>query len=293
MRGLFYSIAIVGGVHVGFAPNVAHANKVDLEPSTSWNIDYAPNKCRLARVYGEGEKRHLLFFEQYWPSSDIGLTIAGPALSRFKSLKRTYFSTSEAQEPFRTEPFAGDVESVGPAVIYSSIDLTKGDTSAEHDAETKLELLDTKAAQNATFIRVRQGGRTVTFKTGPMGDAFGALNECAKSLLTDWGLDVAKHETARQLPKWQNEAKIVRRIASNYPGNALNQGEQAIVRMRVMIDETGTVTDCVINEATTTQKLESPACGPMAKAKFAPALDADGKPFESYYATGITYRIGG
>lgn len=235
----------------------------------------------------------MLFFEQYWPSSDIGLTLAGPSFSRFQSLRRTYLSTSEAQKPFRTKPFAGDVESIGPAVIYSSLDFTKGDTSGEHVSEPKLELLDTKAAQNTTFIRVRQSRRTVTFNTGPMGDAFGALNECSKSLLTDWGLDVAEHETARQLPKWQNEAKIVRRIANNYPSDALDRGEQAIIRMRVMIDETGAVTDCVINEATTTQRLKSPACSPMAKAKFDPALDADGKPFKSYYANVVTYRIGG
>ena len=64
------------------------------------------------------------------------------------------------------------------------------------------------------------------------------------------------------------------------------------MRMRAIIDETGAVSECVIVNATVTERLESPACKSMKEAKFTPALDAQGKPFKSYYATSVTYQIG-
>ncbi|MEL6738005.1 MAG: TonB family protein, partial [Pseudomonadota bacterium] len=100
------------------------------------------------------------------------------------------------------------------------------------------------------------------------------------------------HLTATRLPKWSNEASVVRRIVARYPGKALQRGEQAILQMRVIVDESGKVTSCKIDEATTAGNVESPACREMANAKFDPALDADGQPFTSYYSTSIIYRIG-
>ncbi len=99
--------------------------------------------------------------------------------------------------------------------------------------------------------------------------------------------------TARSMPKWANRKMVVRRIGRLYPSTALRLGEQAIVRMRVMVDENGAVTDCHIVEATDTERLESPACQQMMKAEFEPAIDAEGKPFASYHVETITYRING
>jgi TonB family protein len=88
-----------------------------------------------------------------------------------------------------------------------------------------------------------------------------------------------------------NEEPVTRRIAAVYPRTALMRGEQAIVRLHVIVSETGRVEECVINGATIADNLESPACKEMEQAEFAPALDANGDPFRSFYATSIIYRI--
>jgi TonB family protein len=77
-----------------------------------------------------------------------------------------------------------------------------------------------------------------------------------------------------------------------YPQRALTLGEQGIMWMRVIVSPEGAVEDCVIHKGTNTLKLDSPACGMMKLAEFEPARDALGRPFRSYYATTITYRIG-
>lgn len=274
------------------AASAAHAKKepIVIEPSSKWHVDFAPNKCRLARTFGEDANRHLLFFEQFSPEKTVGLTVSGPSFDRFKTRQKTGLRFFEAQEAFETEPFKGDLDSVGPAMIYSTVDLEKGD-DIEDGELTSLPQLDAALGEKVEFVALQQRGREVQLRSGPLGEAFKVLNQCTQSLLSDWGLDAEKHLAARQLPKWKNERRVAGRIARVYPRSALNRGEQSILRMRVIVNEKGEVSECAINEATTTEKLESPACKEMLKAEFSPAIDSKGQPFKSYYATSIIYEI--
>jgi len=296
VMGLAASAAVLGFT----SPAQADAGPVVLSPSSPWNVDFAPNKCRLARLFGEGEDRHFLFFEQYTPSSSAGLTVAGPALERFRSRARTSLTFFEGQERLRTEPFTGELEQVGPAVIYSNVNLERG-TDFEGDSEDDAEgaddnggamaQLDTEFAAQSQYVMLRQGSKWVRFDTGPLAEAFEVLNTCTQDMVRDWGLDVEQHLTATRAPEWLNQRSVVRRIQRTYPVGALNRGEQAIVRMRVIVDEEGKVEQCKI-DAATENPLESPACREMQRAEFEPALDANGQPFRSYYTTSITYQIG-
>jgi TonB family protein len=132
----------------------------------------------------------------------------------------------------------------------------------------------------------------VRLETGALDAAFKVLNQCTFDLLRDWGLDPERHLTAQSKPRWVNEAALVRKIVASYPRDALVQGEQAILRMRVIVSAEGTVESCTLIKATNTIKLDSPACEVMQRAQFEPARDANGQPFRSLFATSITYRIG-
>lgn len=248
---------------------------------------------RLARAFGKGDDRHLFFFEQYWPDSDAGMTVSGPAFKRFHRRRDVKIAFIADQEEAETKPFTGNVEGVGPALIWNEVSL-KHPSAAEKEPQQSEQLpqISEQFAANANSLTIRQGGRSVVLKTGPMKGALDALNQCSQGLLKEWGLDPEKHLTATQKPKWQNQHSITRRIQDNYPSAALLRREQGIMRMRAIIDETGAVSECVIVNATTAERLESPACKSMKEAKFTPALDAQGKPFKSYYATSVTYQIG-
>ncbi|MCK0129833.1 energy transducer TonB [Erythrobacter sp. F6033] len=263
-----------------------------LDASSKWLVDFAPNKCRLVRTFGEGEDRHAIFFEQYWPSARTGLSLAGPRFKRFRSKTNTRMKFFDGQEAMPTEPFKGDTESVGPAIVYSSISLSMGAEADQGYAPgAPNNQLDTNFANKVEFVWVRQRGKEVQLNTGPLGDAFAVLNKCTADLVRDWGLNPEEQSKLSRAPVWKNEKEVVRSAVRKYPNAALVRGEEAILRMRVMIDESGTVTDCILNEATVTDKLNSPFCQNMEMAEFDPAIDAKGKPIASYYATSITYRI--
>lgn len=274
----------------------AHAEPVVLKAGSPWNVDFGQDKCRLTRTFGGGENQHLLAFQQFWPASNAGLTIAGPAFERFRSLQRTEVRFFDGQEPMRTTPFTGQVEQYGSGVIYSSIRITEGEPSDTNEVDAPraggIPLLDSAEGDLVQFVELKQGGREVRLETGPLGEAFKVLNQCTLDLLRDWGLDPDQHVTATSLPRWINQAALTRKIVSDYPSDAYSQGEQAIMRMRVIVSEEGRVESCTIIKATDTDRLESPACRVMQGARFEPARDAAGQPFRSLYVTSITYRIG-
>ncbi|MEE4339096.1 energy transducer TonB [Erythrobacter sp.] len=272
----------------------AGAEVVDIAPSSAWNVDFADDKCRLARLFGEGENRHLVFFEQYWPSEGFGLTVAGPSFDRFRSRRRTELSFFDGQDPQRTEPFTGKVAGFGPGVIYSSAALAPADEVSDEqgdDRTTRLSQLDPGLASKVAYVGIKQRGDEIRLLTGPLDEAFEVLNQCTAGLVAEWGLDFERQRSASRMPEWTNMAAVVRRIQKDYPRTALNRGEQGLMRMRVIVSPEGLVEECTIIKATDTEKLESPACDAMQDAKFTPALDAAGQPMRSYYVTRITYQI--
>jgi TonB family protein len=289
------TILAIAALTTALSASPAQAAPVVVQPSSPWNVDFAEDKCRLTRTFGEGDQRHFLAFQQFWPASEVGLTVAGPAFNRFRSLARTEVRLFEDQQPMRTTPFTGSVEGFGTGVIFSTLRLDTGQPEANKLGETGqpgLPQMDLAFAQKVQFVELQQGGRAVRLETGAMDEAFKVLNQCTLELLRDWGLDPERHLTAQSKPRWTNEAALVRKIVANYPRDALVQGEQAILRMRVIVSPEGTVESCTLIKATNTIRLDSPACEVMQRAQFEPARDANGQPFRSLFATSITYRIG-
>ena len=273
----------------------AQAKVVEIAPSSPWNIDFGETKCRLARIFGEGDAKHILFFEQYWPSEYVGMTLAGSAYRRFGDRTRTDLTFNAAQSPKETRPFKGEVGEFGDGVIYSSVNVAGSKASDADDggaSDLRLSQLDQDAARAVEFVAVKQRGDEVRLMTGPLDQAFAAMDTCALDLVGSWGLDIEQHRTATRMPQWTNRDATVRKIVASYPRDAQNFGEQGIMRMRVIVSPEGAVEDCVILKATSADRLDSPACRAMVNARFEPALDAAGQPMRSYFAESIIYQLG-
>lgn len=262
-----------------------------LEPASNWNIDFADNRCRLSRLFGSAEEPHLLFFEQAAPRSTFGVTLAGPALDRLKKTRRLKFGMERDKPMEDLEIFShGNVEQVGSAVIIGNHSIGERDERERGEQALASAGIDLAVAETVDRIVLKKGKRVISFETGSMMPPFQALNVCTSDLLREWGLDPEQHKSYVP-PSWENSKKIVRRIQEAYPREALNSREQGIFRMRVIVEEDGSVSNCHLEKSTVTDKLESPACKEMRSAKFMPARDADGKPMRSFYATTITYAL--
>lgn len=276
---------------IALAAPPLHAEPQVLKPYGPWNVDFGENSCRLQRLFGTAEDKHVLMFQQYWPDDRVGLTLAGSSFKKFRSEERTELTFAEGQEPVRAAAYSGTLGDYGDAVIFANVKLEPSDAQADDAAGSGLRQMDLAFGKKARFVAVKQGAREVRLATGAMDGAFEVLNQCTLEQVRGMGLDADKHVTMRSQARWLNRDALVRKIIANYPAEARAQGEQGIMRMRVIVSEDGKVEKCEILKATTALRLESPACEVMQRAEFAPAIDAEGKPFRSFYATAITYRM--
>ncbi|KUO55470.1 MAG: hypothetical protein APF82_02645 [Sphingomonadales bacterium BRH_c42] len=265
---------------------------VVLEPSSQWVVDFAEDKCRLLRTFGEEGNRHLLSFEQHGPSAWFGFIVAGPKIEEFRP-SRTEIQFGDYPPIEYRGGYTGINDEYGAALIYSLLKFprSKGQDKVAPARLHSLPEIDPAQASKIAAITIRQGKRKVVFNTGKLTEAIKVLNQCSQDLLNSWGLDLERHRTAMRLPIWTNDAVIWERVRRRYPDRAARIGEQAVFRLRAIVDEAGLVAECTMLEATIVQKLESPACESMRNARFEPALDLQGRPMRSFYLTTISYRI--
>lgn len=290
------AIVALASLTTVLAANPAHAEPVVLKPSSPWNVEFADEKCRLSRIFGQGDARHLLLIEQFGPETRFIMTAAGPSFERFKDREVTGLKFLSARDEIEIKPFLGTITDFGPAVVASSVpSAQKAETIPSPDSErivTGLPHLDTDSAKEIEFVSLRQTkGGEVRLISGPLDDAFAVLNQCTADLVSVWGLNVEQQRAASKRPRWIDPEKVTKKILDSYPSSAVRQGEQGLLRMRLMVNEVGGVESCLIISATKTKKLDGPPCRIMQKAQFEPALDAEGKPMRSFFLTAITYTL--
>ena len=50
---------------------------LQLKQTSAWNVDYADDRCRLMRQFGEGDDKVFAIFDRYGPGERFRITIAG------------------------------------------------------------------------------------------------------------------------------------------------------------------------------------------------------------------------
>lgn len=271
------------------------AEPIVLAPSSNWHLDYAEQSCRLARTFGDAENRSLAYFTQHGPSDAFEMTFSGEPLKRFSANRDVITQFGPIGGEWEIRPFKGDMDGFGPALIYSGVNLEEDTEEADADfAEilTSFPAIDVERAQGMDYVEISQRNHKVRFGTGPLDQAFAALNACSEDLLASWGLNVEQHRSLTRMVVWTNSDKIVPQILRDYPAKALRSGEQGIVRALLLVDEKGEVEDCRLDNATTAKALPAQACKALQEAIFEPALDSQGQPMRSFYLTKIVYKMG-
>jgi Gram-negative bacterial TonB protein C-terminal len=284
-----------------FNPAFAQTKKepLVLKPASAWQVDYAEDRCRLARQFGTGDELVLLFFDRYGPTEYFRLMIAGKPVKPMDAKADTIlqFGPSEAEQKIMA--WQGSLGKL-PALIFASNVRVAPPTPAEDAAATNSDQDDSsdyapidEARQKA--IRYLTVGkplrRAVTLETGSMRAPFVALDKCIDNLMTTWGIDAEKHKTlTRNVQPKQSPGKWV--VSSDYPLDMLAAGQPAIVEFRLSIGSDGVPTACHIQSTTRPKEFDDAVCkSVMRRARFEPALDAQGQPLASYYRNTVRFQI--
>ena len=106
-----------------------------------------------------------------------------------------------------------------------------------------------------------------------------------------WGIDVEKqHHLSRQaIPKsspgsWMH--------SEDYPKEMLTYQMDGLVYFRLIIEPTGDVSSCAVQESVMPKQYNDLTCKLIIRrAKFEPALDAEGQPIKSYWSSSVRWMI--
>jgi len=283
-----------------FAPAVATAqsnSRIVLEPSSGWQASYETGLCRLTRIFANDSGLHALVFEQRAPGATFNLIVTGPALSGIvessnvrvdfgpDGLSAEHPVVKAANPKFDALMFVQDV-----GIVADEPDAGSGTASIGMAAS--LNAIDTAAAKTLRQITIGQGQQAFVFATGALAAPFGVLNDCTSHILETWGLDPEAHRTAQRRADMLDKQRVARGINDYYPPRAAAERRQGVVGVAVMVDETGAPTDCKITHDSGHDDLNSVTCRQLMKARFDPALGADGLAMKSYWVTRITFRLG-
>lgn len=280
------------------AGQAAKAPPVPLQPSQPWVMNYADDSCHLARTFGSGEDTVTIEFRQFAPSRVFEFLIAGRALtgSRMKPLVTEFGPDGKPREhPSSLQGKLSDGRVVYEASVrlpdddYEDSDTGQSGHNWNADFESLAPLKVNHDAE-ARITQLRIGGplaKDRLLQLGPMDKPMDAMRACLDELLTHWGIDAAAHHSliSRAAPTSDPSRWLT---PNDYPSALLKKSKSGVVHFRLMVDRQGKPTKCVVQ--TGGSEFDKLTCDLlMRRAKFTPALDAQGKPIASYYSNSVRW----
>lgn len=285
--GMLLSIAAIGVLWTSFAATARPDAPLEmLAPVSPWNMDYGIESCRLMRAFGPQGSPVLLKLENFSLNDSPSLLVVGKRFSSESPFQKVRLRFGDAPTA-EVEALAGSMgDAHTPMLIVRNVDLVPRPPAvfvvpADPEAERRVR----------TMMIQRVGGKAVALQLGPMDKPMAAMRSCIDSLVKAWGLDPAiQRSLSRQAIPLASPRSWVG--DNDYPRQAIAEGESGLVHFRLMIDDSGKPTQCVIQSKTKPDEFAPTVCGLITRrARFQPALDSQGKPVPTYFASSVQFQM--
>lgn len=271
------------------APAHARAETV-LSPVGAWQASSQDGLCRVERRFEAAGAPHLVILEQTGPSHTFGMALAGPTLAALAGDKPVRLSFGAADPAWERRASIEANRQFGSVAIIRNIWLGAGRRIATGGAAVPdRSHIEPDLAAKADRIVVAQDGTRLTFASGSLADAAGALNGCTAPMLAAWGLDPEVQYNLKQTAEPLDMAALGKELKSAYPRGAQRALRSGPTEAVVMVDPAGAATQCRIIVPSGHEDLDQAACRAMTKARYRPALDAAGTPVASYWQIRINF----
>ena len=271
-------------------PAKADSKTVELAPSSPWHVDWTKTTCQMRRGFGAKEDFLILQFERFAPGDQFQLVVIGNLLRQLRQGNRLSVSYGSGAPIKIGYFFAGKTAKGTPTIFIPSSSIAQ---ESDKDQDEAIVTVTSEMEAAVKAVSLSWSGKTLTINTGPLDKAFAALRACTDDLVKMWGLDPEEQKTLSRRPtpttspgRWLKPG--------DYPGPELRAGKQGIVNFWLGIDASGKPTECEIQRSYSDEAFDIATCKAlMRKARFEPALDADGKPVPSFYANTVNFLIPG
>ena len=118
-----------------------------------------------------------------------------------------------------------------------------------------------------------------------------ALKQCASDAFRQWGMDEAAWNALQRLPHTTNRMGM---SSSDYPTEEIDRRGQGRVIVRVTVSAEGRATACATVATRNTPAMDQATCAAvMSRARFIPALDAQGRPTAAQVTESVMFLASG
>ena len=242
-------------------------------PTGRWVVNYDDAQCVASRNYGTDDKPLYLGLKPSPSGTVLRLLLIrpGPAM--------------EAEQRPASIRFDGRDSMAATALVY-------GDRGAKRImASINLPMAQFAANRLARSIAIKAGPFDEQLLIPGLSGVMAAFDDCLSNLRDVWNIDAINRQ---RVAKAAQPRRPLRNLfnSGSYPEQAMRQNETGRVGIAMLIDETGKVSDCMIEETSGIATLDTMTCLVItANAKFEPAVGTDGKPVKSAYFHRISWRI--
>jgi hypothetical protein len=260
-----------------------------LERSGHWNVNYDDDSCSLLGSFGSGKDEIVVQISRFAPGDHFTLTLAGrPFRARFLQ-SRIGIDFGPEVNPQSRVTMNGKWGDKPMSILVGALRL---DDRTDQSADTPLPTITVGMERAVRTVDITTQDRTsYRLALGPMDAPMGVLRKCTDDLLKAWGLDPAVQAgLSRRVVPTSNPGSWV--TGADYPRGQLQARQTALVRFRLIVDESGKLAGCRVQRATQGYEFAQVTCNRISeRARFEPALDAAGKPVASYFQSTVRFLI--
>lgn len=246
------------------------ADPAFIEPTGNWNVDFAEHQCVASRPFGSStEPLHLLVKPS--PTTDVVQLALVKNGSTSKGLQVDAKLT------------------LGSSTAIDAKQLSYG------TADKSVRLINLTGDQAASLGKsdriIWDASGQTRLKLGAMAPLLRVLTDCRVDLADYW--NIGDERAARLKSTAMPEAPLIRYFNfTDYPMQAIRREEQGTVSAVLLIDETGAIRDCMVQQTSGVAALDAQTCMVIkSRAKFRPAIGTDGKPARSSFTQRIRWEM--
>ncbi|MEQ5788222.1 TonB family protein [Erythrobacter sp. NFXS35] len=286
------AILTVAAAFTALATAPARAEPLVLNPSTTWTLDYAEDKCRLIRKFGSGETEVELHIEQSGTGPFYNLALFGkPARKDVGDVMRIAFGPNEG--PSERSYLGGRIKSSKtPFVMMHGIHLAPVARNADQ-GEFEVTEIGPDRERAITSLTLTKGlRRPLQLQIESMEAPLNAMRACVADLIQTLKLDENGLAQIVTPPEPKNAMEFARFMQERYPPQQIRNEQGGTVAVQLTINDKGEATACQIAASDRPAVFDDAVCfGLMRMAEFEPAVGPDGKPRFSFWRTRVTYRM--
>lgn len=265
------------------------ADPVVLPFTGKWEMNYTDDSCRLLARFGEGSQAVVFNLTRFQPGDQFDLTLYGDIFANHEPTMTVEADFGLQPAPSSFSAFGGQVDGKLPLILLEEIRF-------DGLQQTESPLPDpppvTPQQERAvTGLNLTFHGKRYRFETGSMGAPMAAMRACLNEIQRHWGYDPAVQGALTRRVKLLTPRDDLLH-PNDYPADALDSLHQGLVQFRLDVDETGAITGCNVLYRTRPDEFADITCRSLVKrAKFAPALDAQGQPVKSFYINKVYWKL--